>query len=444
MNSSTATPSPGELEPRSTDLATSEGLRTHTLGNGLRIVAERDRRVPLAAVHLTYGVGARDEDPGRNGFAHLFEHLMFEGSANAVPGEHFALLQAVGSTVNGTTGFDRTTYYETVPPGHLELALWLEADRLRDLSLAPQTFDIQREVVKNERRQRYDNRPYGDALELLHSLAYPEGHPYRRLPIGSPADLDAASLEDALAFHARWYRPDNCVVTVVGDADPHDVLSVCERLFAAIPSGVDRPSRPMPTLPPRIAGPQRNVLTARVPAPHVTVGIRVSRCDRAAEHAAVHVLAAALGRGRGSRLHRELVIARQLVQPHARLLRCRQLHGDASLLVARLPVSTGVDPAAVEEAFESVLASVMERVDVEELERIRAIVVRDHFEGLDTCTARAAGYGVAAALDGDPALALNDAARLLAVGPDDVQDAARRYFGPSNRAIVVHQPEHSR
>ena len=209
----TATP-----EAHSSGLTATE----HRLANGLRVVLSEDHLTPVAAVCLWYDVGSRHEVKGRTGLAHLFEHLMFQGSASVKGNGHFELVQGAGGSLNGTTSFERTNYFETMPAHQVELALWLEADRMGSLltALDQESLDNQRDVVKNERRQRYDNVPYGTAFERLAALAYPDGHPYHHTPIGSMADLDAASLEDARAFFRTYYAPGNAVLAVVGDIDP--------------------------------------------------------------------------------------------------------------------------------------------------------------------------------------------------------------------------------
>ena len=196
---------------------TADLLDTH-LANGLRVVVAPDPLAPAAAVNLWYDVGSRHEDVTRTGLAHLFEHLMFQGSRQVASGEHFSLLQAVGGRLNATTSFDRTNYFETVPAHALELALWLEADRMGGLldALGDDGLANQRDVVKNERRQRYDNQPYGTAWEQLFALGYPEGHPYHHMPIGSMAHLDAVTLADCQEFFRNHYAPDNAVLTVAG------------------------------------------------------------------------------------------------------------------------------------------------------------------------------------------------------------------------------------
>src|SRR5215467_10522471 len=203
------------------------------LPNGLRLITVEDHLAPVAAVNVWYSVGSKHEVPGKTGFAHLFEHVMFQGSAHVGKAEHMALVQAAGGTLNGTTWLDRTNYFETVPSHQLELALWLEADRMGGLldALDQENLDNQRDVVKNERRQAYDNQPYGTAYERLFAMLFPPSHPYHHLPIGSMADLDAASLEDVRSFFRAHYAPDNCVLAVVGDADPDEVAALVERHF---------------------------------------------------------------------------------------------------------------------------------------------------------------------------------------------------------------------
>ncbi|MGI5951992.1 MAG: M16 family metallopeptidase, partial [Brooklawnia sp.] len=186
------------------------------LDNGLRVLVNPDPQAPGVAVNLWYRVGSADEPEGATGFAHLFEHLMFAGSANVASGEHLATVQAVGGSANATTSFDRTNYFETLGPEALELALWLEADRMASLNVDQVNLDTQREVVKEEKRQRYDNVPYGDMLELLLQLNFPAGHPYDHPAIGSMADLDAATLADVQQFYQRWYQPSGAVLTLSG------------------------------------------------------------------------------------------------------------------------------------------------------------------------------------------------------------------------------------
>ena len=205
-------------------------IETTRLDNGLRVVVSEDSSAPVVAVNLWYDVGSRHEPAGQTGFAHLFEHLMFEGSVNVAKTEHMKLIQGAGGSLNATTNPDRTNYFNTVPAEHLELVLWLEADRMGGLvpALTQETLDNQREVVKNERRQRYENVPYGDSWLRLLPLLYPVGHPYHHSTIGSMADLNAADLATFQAFHTAYYAPNNAVLTVVGDVSANEVFALAD------------------------------------------------------------------------------------------------------------------------------------------------------------------------------------------------------------------------
>ncbi|MGL5860632.1 MAG: M16 family metallopeptidase, partial [Phycicoccus sp.] len=205
-------------------------IHTRALDNGLRVIVSPDHTVPNVTVNIWVGVGSRHESTGRTGLAHLFEHLMFQGSRNVRSGEHFEALMAEGGRLNATTWFDRTNYFATVPTGATELALWLEADRHGHLldAVNQENLDNQRDVVKEEKRQRYDNQPYGNALVDLYAAVFPEGHPYHHPTIGSMADLDAADLDDVHDFFRRFYAPDNTVVTLCGDIRPDDGFAAVE------------------------------------------------------------------------------------------------------------------------------------------------------------------------------------------------------------------------
>ena len=225
------------------------------------------------AVNVWYDVGSKHEQPGKTGFAHLFEHVMFQGSAHVGKAEHIALIQAAGGTMNGTTWLDRTNYFETLPAHQLELALWLEADRMGTLldALSQENLDNQREVVKNEKRWSYDNRPYGSWQEKLQGHLYPEEHPYHHNTIGSMEDLDAASLEDVQSFFRTWYAPNNAVLSV-GDVDTAQVREAAERFFGGIPPNPDFPTLPDLSLPPTLGGERRETVLDRVPLPRIYFG----------------------------------------------------------------------------------------------------------------------------------------------------------------------------
>ena len=210
----------------------------HTLSNGLDVILHRDPAIPVAAVNVWYHVGSKDEEPGRTGFAHLFEHIMFRGTRHH-KGSHFEPLQKIGATLNGSTTGDRTNYWEDVPSNYLELALWLEADRMGFLldALDQEGFDTERDVVKNERRQSYENRPYGMAQWHIQQALFPQPHPYHWMTIGSQEDLDAASLDDVKDFFRRYYSPANASLAIAGDIDTGAALELAHRYFAELAPG---------------------------------------------------------------------------------------------------------------------------------------------------------------------------------------------------------------
>jgi len=218
-------------------------VETYTLDNGLTVLLSQDTRLPVVAVEVRYLVGSANERPGRSGFAHLFEHLMFQGSAN-YNDEFFKPLTPIGAAVNGTTSSDRTNYYERVPSEYLELALWLESDRMENLlpALSQEKLDNQRDVVKNERRQSYEDRPYGMAWLRFFETLFPKGHPYDHTPIGSHADLTAATLDDVKSFFKQYYVPSNAVLTIVGDFDREATKTLVERYFGHLPPGQRAPT----------------------------------------------------------------------------------------------------------------------------------------------------------------------------------------------------------
>ena len=254
-------------------------LKEHRLANGLRLITVLDRTAPIATVNIWYHVGSKDERPGRTGFAHLFEHLMFQGSANVSKAEHLSLIESVGGSANATTWLDRTNYFATVPAEWVELVLWMEADRLGTLlaALDQANLDNQRDVVKNEKRSSYDNQPYGTAyLELL-ALAYPPGHPYHHPTIGSMEDLDAASLADVSSFFRTWYAPDNATLSVVGDVDEARVLAWAERHFGWIRPNGTFPRLGDTSLPLSFGAERREGVHDQVPLPRVYFGFRAPR-----------------------------------------------------------------------------------------------------------------------------------------------------------------------
>src|SRR5258708_30116186 len=280
----------------------------YRLDNGLRVVLSGDHLNPVAAVCLWYDVGSRYEVKGRTGLAPLFEHLMFQGSAQVKGNGHFELVQGAGGSLNGTTSFERTSYFEIMPAHQLELALWLEADRMGSLlaALDEESLQNQRDVVKNERRQRYDNVPYGTAFERMTALAYPEGHPYHHTPMGSMAGLDGVTLVDARAFFRANYAPDNAVLAVAGGIDPEETRRWVEKYFGSILSYDGKVPPRDSTLPDIIGAELRVEIREKVPARALMAAYRMPR-DGTPECDAAELALTVLGDGMSSRLFSRLV-----------------------------------------------------------------------------------------------------------------------------------------
>jgi predicted Zn-dependent peptidase len=411
------------------------------LPNGLRLIISVDRLAPVVAVNLWYDVGSKHEVAGKTGFAHLFEHVMFQGSRNVGKAEHMALVQAAGGTMNGSTWLDRTNYYETMPSHQVELALWLEADRMGTLldALNQENLDNQREVVKNEKRWSYDNRPYGSWYEKIQGHLYPPEHPYHHTTIGSMDDLDAASIEDVSAFFRTYYAPNNAVLSVVGDVDPDDIRRWTERYFGGIPANPSIPPLGDLSLPPRIGREIRETVHDKVPLPRVYVGFRAPaygdpRLD------ALDIAAQVLAGGKGSRLHRRLVRDERIAQDIA--LVPLGFVGGASICVGWATVRPGVPVEKVEAALiEEIERLGREPISADELARAHALIETEELGGLSRVEERADRLSMYATLFDDPDLINQMLPRYLAVTSDDIRSISAEVFREDNRVILTYLPE---
>ncbi len=410
-----------------------------TLANGLRLLVHEDRSAPLVAVNLWYHVGSKDERPGRTGFAHLFEHLMFEGSANAPPGVFDRLLEAAGGVNNGSTTPDRTNYWETVPPGALELALWLESDRMGWLSMTQETLDAQRDVVMNERRQSYENRPYGLAFETLLAALYPPDHPYHWPTIGRMADLEAATLADVRAFFRTYYAPSNASLAVAGDVDGADVERLVEAAFADIPRGPAVPGVSVPAA--ALDAERRLVLEDRVRLPRLYLAWH-SPAQYAPGDAALEAAAAVLAQGKASRLYRSLVYERQVAQDVSAFQDAGLLGSSFMVVVTARP---DVPLERIEPEVRATLAALAEEGPAaRELERARNRIETEFVDALQ----HVGGFGGKADrlnhyayYTGDAGYAERDLARYLALEPDDLRAALARYVAAAPAVALSVVPE---
>ncbi len=410
-------------------------LHETTLANGLRVVVSPDRAVPFVAVNLWYDVGSRDETPGRTGLAHLFEHVMFQGSEHVASGEHFDRLQAAGATGNATTWFDRTNYFESVPTGVLDLALWLEADRMGNLlaALTQTNLDTQRDVVKEEKRQRYDNAPYGDLVEHLITQASPPEHPYGHTVIGSMADLDAASLADTHDFFTTWYSPSNAVLTLVGDVDPADAFARAERYFGHLPRRYVPDRTPPSPLPPH-EGVPRVITSSDVPESALYVQWRTPSRGTP-ENDAVDIALTVLGGSETSRLHRQLVRNQGLSTGAG--ASAIPLAWGTSLGFAFARVRDGVDLDAVESALVDEVARLCdEGPTADEVRRAHVQFERSWLTECARIEARADLFGAHATLFGDPGRVNHRIVDYTSIDADAVTAAARTWLRPEQRAVI--------
>jgi predicted Zn-dependent peptidase len=410
------------------------------LPNGLRLIIAEDHLAPVVAVNLWYNVGSKHEVPGKTGFAHHFEHVMFQGSAHVSKAEHIGLIQSVGGTMNGTTWLDRTNYFETVPSHQLELALWLEADRMGTLldALSQENLDNQREVVKNEKRWSYDNRPYGSWNEKLQEHLFPPAHPYHHTTIGSMDDLNAASVEDVSEFFRTYYAPNNAVLSIVGDVDPAAVRGWVERYFGGIPANPAIPPLGDLSLPERLGEERRETVIDKVPLPRVYVAYRAPvygdpRLD------ALDIAAQVLAGGKGSRLHRRLVRDERIAQDVA--LFTLGFTGGASICAGWATVRPGVEVKRVEAALHEELDRIgREPVSADELERARALIESDELSALGRVEERADRLSMYATLFDDPDLINRMLPRYLAVTADDIGAVSASVFRADNRVVLRYLP----
>lgn len=410
-------------------------MLSRTLDNGLRVVVSPTPGLGVVAVNLWYDVGSRHEEPHRQGFAHLFEHLMFQGSRHVAAGDHFALLQGHGASLNATTSFDRTNYFESMPAGALELALWLEADRMAFLDdvLTQENFRNQVDVVAQERSQRMDNVPYGTVFEQILPLVFDSAHPYGHLPIGNMQHLAEATLDEVAAFHRRYYMPNNAVLSIVGDVTTDDALVQAERFFAHVPAG-DAPVRDLPATLAPLATDDRIDLVDDVPAPAIWFATRLPPDGPEARDLAAAVLATSiLGEGETSRLHRRLVRKDKVALSAG--FGVNTLIAGNSLGAASVRAVPGQDLDVVAAAFADVLEEfVADGPTDAELAIARAQAERDWLDEMGTAAGRADAISGCALLFGDPETVNLRLPLLSSITAAEVQEAAASWLLPSLRA----------
>ncbi len=413
-----------------------------TLPNGLNVLLHRDSSLPLVAVNIWYHVGPRDEAPGRTGFAHLFEHLMFSGSRH-VGREFDTLLESVGATnVNGTTNFDRTNYFETVPRDQLDLVLWIESDRMGFLLdvLDQGLLDVQRDVVKNERRQSLDNAPYGPSYLAMIDALFPAGHPYNGAVIGSMADLSAATLDDVRGFFRDYYTPSNATLAIAGDFDPAAVKASIQKYFGSLPN---RPKRATTQAPLPAARPGRKVVEEPVELGQITFGFRTPPAYTP-DDPVVDVAMAVLAGGKATRLYQTLVVQKKLASDVSASQDSNQLSGITSVGAT---VATGKSLSELEGALAEALTS-LEKTGptAAELERAKRRILVSTLQSLEILNGPGGESGRAGLLQrfahytGDAGYLPRWVEQIEMVTPADVQRVLRDHLSADKRVTVVTQP----
>lgn len=411
-----------------------------TLANGLTLIIHEDHAAPVVTTNVWYHVGSGDEKPGRTGFAHLFEHLMFMGSEHAPYPEFDRRLEAAGASNNGSTTVDRTNYYESGPANALPLMLWLEADRMGWMlsTMDAEKVDAQREIVKNERRQSYENQPYGLVGDHLPRMLYPTGHPYSWSVIGSMADLSAASLEDVKDFFRRYYAPNNATIVVAGAVKADEVRAIVRRYFAEIPRGpeIERPTPPQPTL----RADTSLVLEDRVQLPRLYYAFPTVKAW-AGDDAALNIAAYILSGSKSARLTKTLVYDRELASNVSARQSGKRLAGDFSIIATARPgVALPTLQAAVHEEVARLAA---EGPTARELEQAQNSIEANFLNGMESTGRKADQLNAYFYQLGTPDAFQRDLDRYRAVTAADVQRVVKQYLtGP--RVIISVVPQGKR
>ncbi len=407
----------------------------YTLPNGLEIILHEDHSTPVVTVNTWYKVGSGDEKPGRTGFAHLFEHVMFMGSQNVAVGEFDKALEAAGADNNGSTTEDRTNYYENLPANALALALWLDADRMGFLlpTMDKAKLDVQREVVKNERREGVDNAPYGRADETILAALYPKGHPYSWSVIGSMADLGAAEVEDVSEFFRTYYAPNNASITIAGDFNPAEAKRLVQLYFGDIPRGPAMPARPS-VAPVMLAKDTFLVLEDRVQLPRTFyTWPTVKVFDK--DDAALDVLSSVLASGKNSRLYKRLVYDMQIAQSVSASQYSSKLAGRFEIDVTPKP---GQSPAAIDKVVkEEVQRLISEQITERELRRAQNSYRSSFLNRIASNLGKSEVLNSYNYMAGNPDYVQQDAARYEQVTRADVQRVAQTYLGKPKVVLTV-------
>ncbi|MCA9600962.1 MAG: insulinase family protein, partial [Myxococcales bacterium] len=407
-------------------------VQVETLDNGLTVVMNPDHSVPTVAIAVYYDVGSRNEVRGRSGFAHLFEHMMFQGSANVPKGEHFRLVENRGGSMNGTTNHDRTNYFETMPSNELALALWLEADRMKSLAVTQENFENQRQVVMEERRQSYMNRPYALSSLRINELAFGDYWPYAHSTIGDMKDLENAPLSAVQEFFATYYTPKNATLSIAGDFEPKAALELVKKFFGSIPSH-DVPKFVDPGVAPQTAERTESMVDplADLPAFHIAYAIPPNRTP---DHYALEMLTLVLGYGESSRLYQKLVKKLEICQDIDVATDDRRGPDLFSFWAVLADGKKAEDARKV--IFEELDAIAKSGVTPRELEKAKNQIESLFVFGLQSNLSRARQLAEYQTYWGDASLLRTELAKYRSVTNDDIKRVTSKYFAPTNRTVL--------
>jgi zinc protease len=402
-----------------------------TLPNGLRVILSEDHSTPIAHVSVTYHVGSKNERTGRTGFAHLFEHMMFKGSRNVEPESHTSLISSIGGRSNAYTTEDETVFWQTLPAHYLPLALWLEADRMATLRVDDAAFRREREVVKEERRMRIENQPYGRLSEIIFDHAF-EVHPYKHPVIGSMADLEAASIADVRYFHSTYYVPENATVTVVGDFDSAQALQIVNQYFGRVPKATRPVPRDIPAEPPSTKE-KRAVVEESWPLPAVVVAYHITY-DGHPDSYPLHITSKILSDGQSARILRELIYNKRI---------CLSAFGSGNLIehpnlfFAVCIVQPGQTVAGAEKALIEEFEKLKNGgVTAQEVQRAQNQFARDYILSRESNEDKARHLAHAAVIHNDITTADGEFDIFMKTSAADVQRVARTYFNETNRLVL--------
>jgi zinc protease len=411
----------------------------YRLDNGMRVILHQDNSVPIVTVNIWYHVGSKNEKKGKTGFAHLFEHMMFQGSEHVADNMHFRLIQSAGGTLNGSTFFDRTNYYETLPSHFLEMGLWLESDRMGFLlpAMTQDKLDNQRDVVKNERRQHVDNQPYGLWLEKMLELAYPKDFPYHWPIIGYMEDIDAARLEDVGKFFQTYYAPNNASLVIAGDFDPEKTRQLIDKYFGSIKKGN--------TTPPVSAkfnnyhsGEKRAIIEDRVQLPRIYMAYHIPAYGTKDSYT-TEIMSDIFSEGKSARLYQSLIYKKQIAQDaHALMLNMQE----TSLLIFLVTAKPDVSVDKLEKELQIEIDKMInESVSEYELQRIINQIEARKIRELQSVNSKADLLNLFAVYFDDPDLINHEIERYKSIDVTDIKKTAENYLNNENRVVVTFLPE---